>query len=203
MQLKLLTSILPIFINGPPDCSIEDSYVHHYLSLLLSSVFSSDPLLNMKWTNGQLERGNPKTCKPDFLVYNLPGSVKCVVLIAEFKRPDQNSYVESDLIKLGKQMKFTMSKLVSDGIVKLKVYGVHCEGSNLYTYVMDLASPKVYRMINVAKVKLFGNLEQISLLPRILTHLMCLKNFALETAITSNCAFLKRPAPCPPLYWLF
>jgi hypothetical protein len=163
----------------------------------------------MKWANGQLERGNPKTCKPDFLVYNLPGSVKCVVLIAEFKRPDQNSYVESDLIKLGKQMKLTMSKLVSDGIVKLKVYGVHCEGSNLYTYVMDLASPKVYRMINVAKVKLFGNLDQISLLPRILTHLMCLKNFALETAlkietaITSNCATLKRPAPCPPLYWLF
>jgi hypothetical protein len=40
---QALTSILPIFINGPPDCSIEDSYVHHYLSLLLSSVFSSDP----------------------------------------------------------------------------------------------------------------------------------------------------------------
>ncbi|KAG1146678.1 hypothetical protein G6F38_004762 [Rhizopus arrhizus] len=148
---QALKSILPIFINGSPDCSIEDSYVHHYLSLLLSSVFSSDPLLNMKWANGQLERGNPKTCKPDFLVYNLPGNVKCVVLIAEFKRPDQNSYVESDLIKVGKQMKLTMSKLVSDGIVKLKVYGVHCEGSNLYTYVMDLASPKVYRMINVAK----------------------------------------------------
>ena len=58
-----------------------------------------------------------------------------------------------------------------------------CEGNNLHTYVMDLASPKVYRMINVAKVKLFVNLDQIFLLPRILAHLMCLKNIALETAL--------------------
>lgn len=130
------------------------------------------------------------------------------MLIAEFKRSDQNSYVESDLIKLGKQMKFTMNKLVSDGVAKPKVCGVHCEGNNLHTYVMDLASPKVYRMINVAKVKLFVNLDQISLLPSILAHLMCLKNVALETAlkietaIVSGCATLKRPAPCPPLHWL-
>lgn len=54
------------FINGPPDCSIEDSYVHHYLSPLLSSIFSSDSLLNMKWANGQLERDNPKPYQPDF-----------------------------------------------------------------------------------------------------------------------------------------
>jgi hypothetical protein len=56
----------------------------------------------MKWTNGQLESDNSKTYKPDLLVYNLSGSVKCILLIAEFKRSDQNSYVESDLIKLGK-----------------------------------------------------------------------------------------------------
>lgn len=29
---QVLTSILPAFINGPPDNSIEDSYVHNYLS---------------------------------------------------------------------------------------------------------------------------------------------------------------------------
>lgn len=73
---------------------------------------------------------------------------------------------------------------------------------------MELASPKVYRMINVAKVKLFGKLDQISLLPRILTHLMYLKNvdfeaaLKIETAAVSSCATLKLPAICPPLYWL-
>ncbi|KAI9473813.1 MAG: hypothetical protein EXX96DRAFT_621444 [Benjaminiella poitrasii] len=81
-------------------------------------------------------------------------------------------------------------------------------GNSLHTYVMDLISPKVYRMISVAKLKLFGDLAQITCLPSILTHLMCLKNIAhesalkIETAVVSTCANLKRPAPCPPLYWL-
>lgn len=40
--------------------------------------------------------------KPDFLVYNLSGSVRCVILIAEFKPTERNSYIESDFIKLAK-----------------------------------------------------------------------------------------------------
>ncbi|KAI8983576.1 hypothetical protein BDB01DRAFT_698700, partial [Pilobolus umbonatus] len=204
----VLTSVLPVFIHGPPDYSVEDSYVHNYLSPLLSSVFSSEPLLNMKWANGRLKNDNSKVYKPDFLVYNLSGNIKSVILIAEFKQFDQNSYVESDLIKLGKQMKFTLNKLVSNGVIQPKVCGIHCEGDTLFTYVMDLASPKVYRMINAAKIKLFRNLDQISLLPSILTHLICLKNIALETALKiekttlSGCTTLKRTAPCPPLHWL-
>ncbi|KAI7873714.1 uncharacterized protein EV154DRAFT_527817 [Mucor mucedo] len=204
----VLAFILPIFVNGQPDCSIEDSFVHNYISPLLSSVFSSDPLLNMKWAKGKLANDSNASYKPDFQVFNLSGSVKCIVLIAEFKHSEQNSYVESDLLKLGKQMKLTLNKLISDGINNPKVCGVHREGLNLNTYVMDLISPKVYRMINVAKVKLFVNLDQISLLPRVLAHLICLKNIALETSqkienvIVSGCATLKRPAPSPPLSWL-
>lgn len=99
---QVSTFILLMSINGPPDYFIKDNYVHSYLSSLLSSVFSSNPLLNMKWTNGQLESDNSKTYKPDLLVYNLSVNVKYILLIAEFKRSDQNSYVESDLIKLGK-----------------------------------------------------------------------------------------------------
>ncbi|CAO3703196.1 unnamed protein product [Rhizopus stolonifer] len=205
---QVLTYVLPMFINGPPDSSIEDSHVHNYLSPLLNTVFGSDPLLNMKWANGLLKDNASKAYKPDFLVYNLSGSVKHVVLISEFKHADQNSYVESDLVKLAKQMRFTMNDLISSGVVEPKVCGIHCEGNNLHTYVMDLISPKVYRMISIAKLKLFANLDQITFLPNILTHLICLKNIAhesalkIETAVISTCDTLKRPVPCPPLHWL-
>ncbi|KAI9473812.1 MAG: hypothetical protein EXX96DRAFT_621443 [Benjaminiella poitrasii] len=205
---QVLIHVLPIFINGPPDYSIEDSYVHNFLSPLLAAVFGSDSLLHMKWANGQLKNNDSKVYKPDFLVYNLSGSVKHVVVVSEFKAADQNSYVESDLVKLAKQMRLTMNELVLSGVVEPKVCGIHCEGNSLHTYVMDLISPKVYRMISVAKLKLFGDLAQITCLPSILTHLMCLKNIAhesalkIETAVVSTCANLKRPAPCPPLYWL-
>lgn len=157
---------------------------------------------------GKFGNNNPKAYKPDFQGYNLSGNAKCIVLIAEFKPLDQNSYVESDLLKLGKQVKLTLNKVVSDGVVRPKVCGVLCESSNLSTYVMDLASPQVYRMINVTKVKLFVNLSQISLLPRLIAHLMRLKNIALETAlkietaVVSSFNTLKRPSPSPPLNWL-
>ncbi|KAI9341842.1 hypothetical protein BD770DRAFT_296203, partial [Pilaira anomala] len=51
---QVLTQILSVLMNRPPDDSNEDSFVHYYLSPLLSSVFASNPLLKMKWANGQL-----------------------------------------------------------------------------------------------------------------------------------------------------
>ncbi|KAI8379917.1 hypothetical protein EDC96DRAFT_413888, partial [Choanephora cucurbitarum] len=75
----------------------------------------------IKWTNNQLKSGNSKTWKPNFLVHNLSSRVKCIVLIAEFKRPDQNSYIEPDLMKFGKQMKLTLNNLVSSGVADPKV----------------------------------------------------------------------------------
>lgn len=73
---------------------------------------------------------------------------------------------------------------------------------------MDLPSPKLYRIINASKIKLFKNLDQISLLPNVIKHLLCLKEVASETAnkieTTSLYSYskLKRPAPNPPVSWL-
>ncbi|KAG1411751.1 hypothetical protein G6F58_008395 [Rhizopus delemar] len=199
---QVLTQVLPVLINGPPNDSNEDSYVHYYLSPLLSSVFASDPLLKMKWANGQVNNNDNNSFKPDFLVYNLSESVKCVVLIVEFKLTEQNSYVESDLVKLAKQMKATLNKLITSGVTMSKVCGIHCEGENVHTYVIALPCSKLYRMTNASKVKLFKDLNQISLLPNIITHMLCLKGVASETAVHYSYSNLKRPVPLPPLNWL-
>lgn len=205
---QVLTQILPVLINGPPDDSNEDTFVHYYLSPLLSSVFASDPLLKIKWANGQLTRNNNVAFKPDFVVYNISGSVKCIVLIAEFKPTEQNPYVESDLVKLAKQMKVILNKLIINGVTKPKICGVRCEGENVHTYVMDLPSPKLYRIINTSKIKLFKDLNQISLLPNAITQLLCLKEIStetaakIETASTYSYKHLKRPVSNPPVSWL-
>lgn len=206
---QVLTQILPILIHGPPEDANEDSFVHCYLSPLLSSVFGSEPCFKMKWANGQLTKisGNG-AFKPDFLVYNITGSTKCVILIAEFKPTEQSSSVESDLVKLAKQMKDTMNKLIMNGVARPKVCGIHCEGENVQTYVMDLPCAKLYRMRNLSKIKLFKHIDQISLLPNVLTHLLCLKSIACETAAKVEAAtlysykHLKRPASNPPTAWL-
>ncbi|KAI7858416.1 hypothetical protein BDC45DRAFT_498303 [Circinella umbellata] len=53
---------------------------------------------------------NQNVYKPDFLVYNNPGSKRCVLIIAEFKPTEKNLYVESDLVRLAKQMKVTLNE---------------------------------------------------------------------------------------------
>jgi hypothetical protein len=73
-------------------------------------------------------------------------------------------------------------KLVMKGAAKPRVCGIHCKGENVLNYIMDLPSPKLYRLISVSKIKLFKNLYQISLLPNVITHLLCLKGVASETA---------------------
>ncbi|KAG0735791.1 hypothetical protein G6F16_012547 [Rhizopus arrhizus] len=156
----------------------------------------------MKWANGQVNNDNNNSFKPDFLVYNLSGSVKCIALIAEFKPTEQNSYVESDLVKLAKQMKAILNKLITSGVIKPKVCGIHCEGENVHTYVIALPSSKLYRMTNASKVKLFKNLNQISLLPNIITHMLRLKGVASETAVHYSYSNLKRSVPLSPLNWL-
>lgn len=131
-----------------------------------------------------------------------------MILIAEFKHKNQNSYIESDLVKLGKQMKITLNLLIKDGVKKPKVCGIRCEGEEVYTFIMDIPSPKLYRMCNVSKIKLFKNLDQISLLPSILSHLLHLKTIACETASKMEEAILykydnlKRPSPNPPTDWI-
>jgi hypothetical protein len=105
-------------------------------------------------------------------------------------------------------MKETLNKLITNEVTRPKICGVHCEGENIRTYVMDLPSPKLYRIINTSKIKLFKNLDQMSLLPNVITHLLCLKKVASETATKIETAALysysnlKRSASNPPVNWL-
>ncbi|KAI7895631.1 uncharacterized protein EV154DRAFT_457252 [Mucor mucedo] len=73
---------------------------------------------------------------------------------------------------------------------------------------MDLPSPKLYRSVNASKIKLFKDADQMSLLPNLIKHLLCLKEIALETAAKIETASLfsysnlKRPASNPPVNWI-
>ncbi|GAN03549.1 hypothetical protein MAM1_0043c03004 [Mucor ambiguus] len=138
--------------------------------------------------------------KPDFLVYNIAKGTKCVFLVAKFKpTTEQDSYVELDLA-----MKSRMNKLITNSVAQPKTCGIHCEGEGLQTYVMDLSCAKLYRMTNLSKIKLFKHTNQISLMPNVLTHLVCLKAVTQETAVKAeavtlySCKHLKRHASNPP-----
>ncbi|KAG2237224.1 hypothetical protein INT48_006628 [Thamnidium elegans] len=135
-----LTQLLPVFVAGSHDSSIEDSYVHHYLAPILQSIYSTDKKFTVRWANGALNEDS--TFKPDFQVFSRIINIKCIVIVAEFKPKSRNSAVESDLIKLGKQMKLMYNELVEKRVPKPTVCGLLCQGENLSTYNITLENVK-------------------------------------------------------------
>ncbi|KAL9549887.1 hypothetical protein MBANPS3_004990 [Mucor bainieri] len=143
-----LTQLLPILSAGSDDDSVEDSYVHHYLGPALQSVYSTDPRFSVRWANGTLYHDS--SFKPDFQVSTRCINVKCVIVVAEFKPKSHNSSVESDLVKLGKQMKTMCNDLVQKRTPQPTVCGLLCQGENVCTFIMNMPSPRVYRMTKLS-----------------------------------------------------
>lgn len=74
--------------------------------------------------------------------------------MAEFKPKSRNSAIESDFIKLGKHMKIMYNDLVEKRVSKPTVCGLLCQDENLNTYVMDMPSTHICRMVKLSKVTL-------------------------------------------------
>ncbi|KAG1040106.1 hypothetical protein G6F43_012355 [Rhizopus delemar] len=205
----ILSSFLPILINGLSDKAIEDSYVHHYLNPIIASIFESDSRLKTRWANGNdIKKHDPVSYKPDFCVYTQTINTKCIILIAEFKPTENNSAVESDEVKLGRQMKAAYNDLVENRIPNPIVCGMLAQGKRMSNYVMDMISPQLYRFRKFSEVDLCFTLSQLDSLPTIVLRLLQLRNVVLETAIKSETAILSntenmhRGPHIPPKHWL-
>ncbi|CAO3668250.1 unnamed protein product [Rhizopus stolonifer] len=201
-----LTQLIPVFVAGSIDSSIEGSYVHHHLAPILQSIFSAEKKFTVHWASGVLNEDS--SFKPDFRVFSRIINIKCTVVVAEFKSKSHNSAVESDLLKLGKQMKLMYNDLVQKRIPKPNVCGLLCQGENLSTFVMDMPSPFIYRMVKLSKVTLCRSIEELHLLPGFISKLIQIKNTTLETMkkaedciLTANSSTHRQPCN-PPESWL-
>jgi hypothetical protein len=125
--------------------------------------------------NAELTSSGVKTYKPEFTAFSRIINIKCVVLVSEFKPTKSNSAVESDLVKLGRQMRSIYNDLVRLRLRNPVVCGIRSEGTQLTTYCMDMPSPNLYRMTKLAEISLYENIEQFILLPNIIMKLLQLK----------------------------
>ncbi|KAG2216543.1 hypothetical protein INT45_006327, partial [Circinella minor] len=181
VQLDIHTSIAllklaPKFIHGgPPDPSVEDTFVHEYIAPLLESVFESEPLFKINWANGTLIAA--KQYKPDYVVFvkGANGNSKYEVVSGEFKAPDLNAQLESDDVKLAKQMRMMYNSLVERHVMDPIVSGVLVQGYEMSTYKMDMAGPNMYRLIKLGSCNIFKSLQEFHSIPIILSHVIQLK----------------------------
>ncbi|KAG0936252.1 hypothetical protein G6F57_008030 [Rhizopus arrhizus] len=131
-QFKLSYSSY-FFANGSPNSFIEDSYVHNYIAPILQPIFTAEPLLHIQWANSYLNKKenkvmkevkkdevNKKTTgqvrekgkKPDFVANVKTMNSWISVTIGEFKSPKFSRCFESDLVKVGKEMRTMLNALI-------------------------------------------------------------------------------------------
>ncbi|KAG2217257.1 hypothetical protein INT45_010265 [Circinella minor] len=162
---RLLSSFA---INGTGNGFGEDSYVHIVLAPLLELTFDLEPSSNHMWANVSLQES--KNLKPDYGLYVNGLSKRFVVLVAEFKPPGREDRMESDLVKIGNEMRFMVgfwsTKHVTVSAYKLEPKGV-----------------EVYSMTRLSSIKLFTNVLEFSLIPTITSYLHQLKDITKEAAI--------------------
>lgn len=176
------------------------------LTSMASNLYYLDGHFKIKWANGELKKNSK--FKPNFMVYSISINVKCVLVIGGFKKSTNYSAIESDRVKLGKQMRITYNELVFHRVPNPTVCGIICQGDDIFAYYMDMKSPKLYRMVKVSKVKLFRNVEELYFLPHIISSIVQLKNIALETSTKAELSIIKaaesnhRNTPIPSTTWL-
>ncbi|CEP12945.1 hypothetical protein [Parasitella parasitica] len=150
----------------------EDAYVRHYPSPIILSLFESARRLKTRWANGNdIKKHDPISYKPDFCVYTQTININCVIPIAEFKPTDNNSAVESDEVKLRRQMKAAYNDLVENRIPNPIVCGMLAQGKRISNYVMDMIAPQLYRFRKISEVDLCFTLSQLDSLPTIVLRL--------------------------------
>ncbi|CDH49760.1 predicted protein [Lichtheimia corymbifera JMRC:FSU:9682] len=174
------------------DTSLEDTFAHGVIGIILESVFQAEPLLSYKWANGQLgakRKREAATFKPDFIVFVTQSSKQFNVGAAEIKPPGKANSTnngESDRVKLGHEMKAMLDDLISYGVESPVVGGISLEGCSMSTYKMSLDHPQVYKLIQLSTIAIFNNTQELVLLPPILKNLIQVKNIVLKTAIKAK-----------------
>ncbi|KAI7853854.1 hypothetical protein BDC45DRAFT_441612 [Circinella umbellata] len=88
------------------------------------------------------------TLIPDFVAYTEPYSdMNFDFMFLEVRKKGKQANVyKSDIIKLGKELKIAVDKLVSEGVNNPEVVGINVEGLEMTTYKLDLEHNGQYGM---------------------------------------------------------
>ncbi|OAD01816.1 hypothetical protein MUCCIDRAFT_111155 [Mucor lusitanicus CBS 277.49] len=204
---QVLNDLLPSFLFRPPNAAIEDTFVQAYLSPALRSVFVTHERLQYEWANAALSSDEVKY-KPDFKVFTQILNKKLMLVVTEIKPPTSHSSVESDTVKLGRQMKYCFNQLVLSGVPSPVVCGLKFDGFFMETYAMDMTAPKIYRIFKLASVDIYRDLSQFTLIPTIVSYLLQIRSIAVKVAKDAESTILaanndlRQPEPSLPPSWL-
>ncbi|ORY99348.1 hypothetical protein BCR43DRAFT_226812 [Syncephalastrum racemosum] len=139
-------------------------------------------MFQMDWANTGLVQ-TKGAAKPDFVVYVQPSNAHHDIMVGEVKPPNASiSQAESDLVKIGKELRLMLNRLILLGTPDPVVCGILVEGFNMTTFTMDLPAPQLYRMQMLAQTPIFRRRTDFVCIPALLSRLVQIKDIAIGTA---------------------
>ncbi|KAG1046714.1 hypothetical protein G6F43_010812 [Rhizopus delemar] len=112
---------------------------------------------------------------PDFVLWVEPHANRNFeVFFVEVKKQGNfaNGHLESDLVKLGKEMQLGLNKLLKRKVENPEVVGLLLEGGQATAYKMDLLYNGQYRMVELSRFFLTrDNVDDVMLVPTIMEKL--------------------------------
>lgn len=134
-----------MFQNWIDDCVFETTFVEQHLSPFMNVVFRR---LSVKLRLGETNINNdPNSLLADYVgSYQATSGDKFDVLTCEVNpfNKASSSQAQSDFVKLGKEMKQMVDKLVDNGVESPVVVGVLVESYFVKTYSMRLVERGSY-----------------------------------------------------------
>lgn len=187
----LLAGMVETFDTWSDDWLLESTFIHQHLSPFMKHVFKQTHLMNTR--HGEAHVNNkPDSLLADYFVYHKASTGDIFdIITVEVKAPTRSSeaQLESDFVKLGKEMKDMVDALLDYGVQDPLVGGILVKGYSVTTYTLRLVSDGVYWMVLRGSFELLRSPGDIPNIPKIVEHFIQLRTLVYPTvfAIDNRC----------------
>ncbi|KAI8381205.1 uncharacterized protein BYT42DRAFT_613006 [Radiomyces spectabilis] len=178
-----LVRILPAYDSHQVDSSVMAESLKAFVKSSLTIDSAKGEWLHHRIPYVDNSTGMSTSLKPDYVMYTEAGVTNFELLFIEIKNwPSKGIKEETDTIKLGKEMKLGIDKLVDEGVEDPMTVGMIVEGCHAKTYYMDLRFDGLYRMVEICQFDLPTNRgDELLLVPPVLERLKQMKVMTEQT----------------------
>ncbi|KAI8381206.1 uncharacterized protein BYT42DRAFT_604214 [Radiomyces spectabilis] len=176
--LYTLNGVLPANDRHPIESEITVSTIKAFIPSSLYVDGAKDEWQTYHMPYVDCSTGRSISLKPDYVMYVEPtAKTNLELFFLEVKDwPNKGNVYEADTVKLGKEMKLGLHKLVNGGVKDPITVGMLVEGCHVKTYYMDLKFDGLYRMVETSLFNLPTNRgDELLLVPPVLERLKQMK----------------------------
>ncbi|CAO3637363.1 unnamed protein product [Cunninghamella blakesleeana] len=184
---KVLNDFTNKFTSWVNDCFLESSFIHQHIQPFFDHILGND--VNFIGCLGESHVKEKSTIMADYILKYVPPYGECFDLfVAEIKPVNKNchSQLQSDFVKLGKQMKSMLDHLIKTGVNDPIVTGLLVDGYSCSTFMLSLKSDGIYILTELATFYLLRSPLDSPLIPTIAECFFQLKSLITTTANNIN-----------------